>query len=60
MTLAQEAQCYLAVVEVFRREGCEPQWRRETSLERAQLTSVFAHTATPHSKRRKSCRSSDH
>jgi hypothetical protein len=30
MTLAEEAQRYLAVVEVFRREGCEPRWRAET------------------------------
>jgi hypothetical protein len=30
MTLAEEAQLYLAVVEVFRREGCEPHWRAET------------------------------
>ena len=27
--LAREAQRYLAVVEVFRREGCEPKWRPE-------------------------------
>ena len=29
MTLADEAQLYLAVVEVFRAEGHEPQWRPE-------------------------------
>jgi hypothetical protein len=29
MTIAEEAQRYLAVVEVFRREGCEPHWRPE-------------------------------
>jgi hypothetical protein len=38
MTLAQEAQLYLAVVDLFRREGCEPHWRRETPLERAALS----------------------
>jgi hypothetical protein len=31
MTLAQEAQRYLAVVEVFRHEGCEPYWEREAA-----------------------------
>jgi hypothetical protein len=31
MTLAQEAQRYLAVVEVFRREGYEPYWGREAA-----------------------------
>jgi hypothetical protein len=29
MTVAEEAQRYLEVVEVFRREGCEPHWRPE-------------------------------
>jgi hypothetical protein len=29
MTLADEAQLYLAVVVVFRAEGCEPRWRPE-------------------------------
>jgi hypothetical protein len=29
MTLAEEAQLYLAVVEVFRAEGHEPHWRPE-------------------------------
>lgn len=29
MTLADEAQLYLAVVDFFRAEGCEPQWRPE-------------------------------
>jgi hypothetical protein len=38
MTLAEEAQRYLAVVETFRAQGCEPHWRRETSLERAHLS----------------------
>jgi hypothetical protein len=30
MTVAEEAQLYLAVVEVFRAEGCEPHWRSES------------------------------
>jgi hypothetical protein len=34
MTLAEEAQRYLAAVEVFRAEGYEPRWRPETPLER--------------------------
>lgn len=38
MTLAEEAQQYLAVVEFFRREGCEPRWQPEAQLERTQLT----------------------
>jgi hypothetical protein len=29
MTLAEEVQRYLAVVEFFRAEGCEPHWRPE-------------------------------
>ena len=29
MTVAEEAQRYLAVVEFFRREGREPHWRPE-------------------------------
>jgi hypothetical protein len=29
MSLAEEAQRYLAVVEFFRAEGCEPHWRPE-------------------------------
>jgi len=31
MSLAEEAQRYLAVVEAFRASGCEPRWRAETS-----------------------------
>jgi hypothetical protein len=30
MTLAEEAQLYLAVVEAFRAEGCEPHWQPES------------------------------
>jgi hypothetical protein len=37
MTLAEEAQRYLAVVDAFRAEGCEPDWRPETWAERAWL-----------------------
>jgi hypothetical protein len=33
MTLAEEAQRYLAVVDAFRAEGCEPEWRPETLVE---------------------------
>jgi hypothetical protein len=43
MTLAEEAQRYLAVVETFRAQGCEPHWRRETSHERAWLSSPAEH-----------------
>jgi hypothetical protein len=31
MTLAEEAQRYLAIVEIFRREGYEPHWQPETT-----------------------------
>jgi hypothetical protein len=31
MTLAEEAQRYLAVVDFFRAQGCEPRWRPETA-----------------------------
>jgi hypothetical protein len=29
MTLAEEAQRYLAAVDFFRAQGCEPHWRPE-------------------------------
>jgi hypothetical protein len=55
MTLAEEAQRYLAVVEVFRAEGSEPHWRPETPFERAELSksppSAYTHTRD----RRKAC-----
>jgi hypothetical protein len=38
MTLAEEAQRYLAVVEAFRAEGREPHWHPETARERARLS----------------------
>jgi hypothetical protein len=31
MTLAEEAQRYLEVVDFFRAEGCEPHWRPEAA-----------------------------
>ena len=34
-TLAEEAARYLAVVDIFRREGCEPRWRAESEPENA-------------------------
>ena len=37
MTLAEEAQQYLAAVDAFRAEGCEPDWRPETWMERVGL-----------------------
>jgi len=46
MTLAEEAQRYLNVVETFRAEGCEPHWRRETSLERGQLSNSSRRAST--------------
>ena len=47
MTLAAEAQRYLAVVEVFRAEGHEPHWRPE----RESQTTPIQHIP----ERRKSC-----
>jgi hypothetical protein len=32
MSLAEEAQLYLAVVDAFRAEGCEPHWRPERPM----------------------------
>lgn len=37
MTVAEEAQQYLEVVDAFRAEGCEPAWRPETWMERVGL-----------------------
>jgi hypothetical protein len=34
-TLGAEAQRYLALVDLFRAEGCEPKWRRERVLQRS-------------------------
>jgi hypothetical protein len=53
MTVAEEAQRYLAVVEIFRAEGCEPQWRPETSSERPEVTTSFDRPATNVPQRRK-------
>jgi hypothetical protein len=50
MTLAAEAQQYLAVVEVFRAEGSEPHWRRETPVERAELSKAVPRASTPRKK----------
>jgi len=55
MTVAEEAQRYLAVVETFRAQGCEPRWRRESSLERAQLSNSPPSVSRQIRERRKSC-----
>jgi hypothetical protein len=47
MTLADEAQLYLAVVELFRAQGCEPHWRPESDLNAQVQKQVL--------ERRKSC-----
>lgn len=54
MTLAEEAQRYLAVVETFRAGGCEPHWRRETSLDRGQLSNPSRRASTQIQARRTS------
>jgi len=53
MTIADEAQRYLAVVEAFRAEGFEPHWRRETPSERAQLSNSSPSAYAQIPKRRK-------
>jgi hypothetical protein len=53
MTVAEEAQRYLEVVEFFRAEGHEPHWRRENWLERAQLNSTPPSPLPKHLERRK-------
>ena len=40
MTVAEEAQLYLAVVEVFRALGCEPHWRPERPQNRPATQQV--------------------
>ena len=55
MTVAEEAQRYLEVVEFFRAEGREPHWRRENWLERAQLNSTPPSPIPEHLERRKEC-----
>ena len=44
MTIAEEAQRYLEVVEFFRSQGCEPQWRPEPHLARRRDST---HSAAP-------------
>jgi hypothetical protein len=55
MTLAEEAQRYLAVVDVFRAEGCEPDWRPETWIERAWLSGSSPDVPLEPDERRKQC-----
>lgn len=55
MTLADEAQRYLAVVELFRAEGYEPHWRPETPIERAELSKYPSSAFTTTRERSKSC-----
>jgi hypothetical protein len=50
MTVAEEAQRYLEVVEFFRAEGREPHWRPENWLERAQLNSLSPNSYPTHAK----------
>lgn len=55
MTLAEEAQRYLAAIEFFRAAGSEPHWRRETPVERAQLSNASPTASTHIRERKKSC-----
>jgi hypothetical protein len=55
MTVAEEAQRYLDVVEFFRAEGREPHWRRESWLERSQLNSLPPSPPPQVLERRKQC-----
>jgi hypothetical protein len=45
MTLAGEAQLYLAVVEFFRANGCEPHWRPECKS-KTEVADLLAHPST--------------
>lgn len=53
MTLAEEAQRYLAVVEFFRAQGSEPHWRSETRAARFPLRRRAAES--PHSGLSRTC-----
>jgi hypothetical protein len=55
MTLAEEAQRYLAVVDAFRAEGCEPDWRPETWVERVWLSGSSPALRVEPDERRKQC-----
>jgi hypothetical protein len=57
MTIAEEAQRYLAVVDAFRAEGCEPDWRPETWVERVWLNDTSAAVCPEPDERRKQCSS---
>jgi hypothetical protein len=57
MTLAEEAQRYLEVVELFRAEGHEPRWRPETRDERVPLTKTSPSRPVNTEVRRKPCQS---
>jgi hypothetical protein len=55
MTLAEEAQRYLAVVDAFRAEGCEPEWRRETLAEPVWANGSSPAVQPEHDERMKQC-----
>jgi hypothetical protein len=55
MTVAEEAQRYLEVVDFFRAEGREPHWRRENWLERSQLNGLSPTPSPRPPERRKQC-----
>jgi hypothetical protein len=45
-TLAEEAARYLAVIDFFRREGCEPRWRPESESGSAVRTTPAPQKST--------------
>jgi hypothetical protein len=55
MTLAEEAQQYLGVVDAFRAEGYEPDWRPETWLERVWLSRAWPALELDSDEGRKQC-----
>lgn len=55
MTIADEAQRYLAVVEFFRAEGVEPHWLPESGAERAALSASSVASHPSESERGKRC-----
>jgi hypothetical protein len=57
MTIAEEAQRYLEVVEFFRSQGCEPHWRPEPQIGRPRPRRAAHARAFDPAERRKGCSS---
>ena len=55
MTLAEEAQRYLAVVEFFRAQGAEPHWRPEGAVTTQSIGSTASSSIPKTSEGSKTC-----